>query len=206
MSGHTNDRPILAAGSWKTNGEMIADAAELYFPPEPCTVLDPTYGRGKWWTVYRPPLLYPHDIARDGVDFRDLPYVDDNFDAVAFDPPYVSVGGRKTTTLLDHHDRYGLTNAPRSPRGVQRLIEDGFQEATRVTRPGGVILVKCQDYISSGKLWPGTYHTTDFGFRLGLELLDRWEFLGNGHRPQPKGRRQVHARRNYSTLLIWRKP
>src|SRR3546814_9896510 len=118
--------PVLAADTWRTNADLIADVARLgHLRPEWRTV-DPTYGRGLWWQSWRPGELVTHDLRLDGVDFRDLPHDDDSFDAVAFDPPYVSVGGRKTTGMADLHDRFGLTDAPTSPAGLQELIDDGL--------------------------------------------------------------------------------
>lgn len=195
---------VLAADTWRTNGHLVADIARLGYLNADDHVLDPTFGRGLWWTVWQPKHLTVHDLRIDGTDFRDLPYDDATFDAVAFDPPYVSVGGRKTTTIPDMHDRFGLTDAPTSPAGVQELINDGLTETTRVLRPKGVLLVKCQDYISSGKLWPGTHLTLNHAFTLNLNLIDRLEHIGRP-RPQPAGRRQVHARRNLSTMLIFRR-
>lgn len=198
---------ILAASPWRNNSELIADVARLGYLDG--MVLDPTYGKGNWWTIYRPPRLACCDIHGDGVmkvDFTDMPFEDNTFDAVAFDPPYVSVGGRSTSTIQGMHAAYGLTNAPTSPGGVQSLIEDGMKECVRVLRPGGYLLVKCQDYVSSGKLWEGTFYTQEYAKRhLGLETCERFEHYGPV-RPQPPGRRQVHARRNLSTLFVFRKP
>lgn len=196
---------MLAASSWPTNAHMIEDCARLGYLKYEDRVLDPTYGRGVWWQRWRPTVLVTHDIRQDGVDFRDLPYEDDEFDAAVFDPPYVSVGGRKTTGLPDMHDRFGLGDAPGSPAGVQALINGGLVEVARVVKPRGLVLVKCQDYISSGKFWPGTHKTTAYALGLGLEIVDRLEHVA-GVRPQPPGRRQVHARRNLSTLLVFRVP
>lgn len=220
--------PVLAAHSWRTNAELIADVAELYLDRS-WRILDPTFGRGIWWNAWAPSAelggeLVTHDLRIDGTDFRELPHDDATFDAVAFDPPYVAAGGRATSTLgarrgpvengrgplrrtregSDFHDRYGMTEAPNTPAGVQQLIDDGLAEAARVVRPGGVVLVKCQDYVSSGKLWPGTHLTLTRALELDLELVDRLEHLA-GKRPQPPGRRQVHARRNLSTLFVLRR-
>lgn len=202
------DFPVLAACNWPTNGDLIADVAVLYMQPDD-RVLDATYGRGLWWTKYRPELLVTNDIvhgrADHAYDFRHLaPIWADCFDVVAYDPPYVCVGGRDTSTIPDFHDRYGLTTAPKSPRELQHLMQQGLDEMNRVTRPGGLILMKCQDYVSSGKLWPGTHYSLNWASSLGLELVDRFEHIG-GARPQPPNRRQVHARRNLSTLFVFRK-
>src|SRR5690606_27767225 len=43
---------VLAAHRWRNNAEMIADVAKLgYITGD---VLDTTYGRGGFWTVYMP--------------------------------------------------------------------------------------------------------------------------------------------------------
>lgn len=204
-------RPVLAATPWLNNAEMIADCHRLGYLRDEWLTLDPTYGRGKWWSLYRPPGLVTHDLRLDGVDFRNLPHGDEIFEAVAFDPPYVSVGGRRTTRMPEFHDAYGMSAAPSSPQGVQELIDDGVVEMHRVLAPAGLLLVKCQDYISSGRLWLGTHHTLTHALEVGFDVVDRLEHIG-GVRPQPARWRkdgtpvaQVHARRNLSTLFVLRK-
>lgn len=196
--------PVLAAHTWPTNADLIADVARIGYLKEDDHVLDPTYGRGLWWSKWRPAELVTHDLQLDGVDFRHLPHEDGSFDAVAYDPPYVCVGGRKTTGLADMHNRYGLTDAPTSPAELQALINAGLYEAHRVVRPRGVVLLKCQDYVSSGRLWLGTHYTIVEALNLGFDVWDRFEHV-SGVRPQPPGRRQVHARRNLSTLFVLKK-
>lgn len=222
---------ILAADNWPTNAELISDVASLYFPTDPL-VLDATFGRGIWWRKYRPTRLITSD--RDPAkqvaphlyaDFRRMPFASKTFDVVAYDPPYVCVGGRTTTTIPDFHERFGIDAAPKTPRALQALINDGLAEMSRVVKSGGLILVKCMDYISSGKLQIGTYHTLDHGVKLGLKVVDKFDHIGPV-RPQPErtrkhdicngkgceicdnGRvpsRQIHARRNVSTLFVFQK-
>lgn len=195
--------PVLAASKWRTNAELIVDVVRLGHIGATDVVLDPTYGRGVWWKAWRPDHLVTHDIVLDGVDFRHLPEPADLFDVVAFDPPYVSVGGRATTTIPDMHHRFGLTDAPHTPAGVQEQINDGLSEALRVLRPRGICLVKCKDYVSSGRLWLGTHHTVAHALSIGFEPVDKLEHIGSPG-PQPTGRRVVHARRNLSTLFVLR--
>jgi hypothetical protein len=206
VQGTKEDGPVLAATRWKSNAELIRDLNEKlhYLNPKQRT-LDPTYGKGTWWKLYTPPNLVQHDILLDGVDFRHLPEENESFDAIGFDPPYVSVGGRKTSTLIDFNERYGLRDAPQSPQLLQGMINEGLVEMNRVLAKRGVLLVKCQNYISSGKLWLGEHHTLKTCLDLGLECVEVLHHVGNV-RAQPARARQVHARNNSSTMFVLRKP
>lgn len=202
--------PVLAATAWNTNADMILDCVQLGYLRKEWLTLDPTYGKGNWWTKWEPDLLVKSDInpqapCMDPADFTSLPYATNAFDVVTFDPPYVCIGGRKTGSMQDMHAAYGMTDAPKSPAELQALINAGLAECRRVVKPGGLILVKMQDYISSGKFWNGTYRTQRWAEYLFLETIDRLEHVAKAPRPQPAGRRQVHARRNLSTLLVLQK-
>lgn len=207
MSTHTQTQH-LAAACFESNAHLIHVCAELGYLQADWLTLDPTYGRGNWWNDWCPNDLVKHDLANDGVDFRDLPYEDDVFDAAVFDPPYVCVGGRKTSSpeIESMYDSYGLIAAPKRPVDLQFLINDGLLEVARVVKPRGFILAKCQDYISSGKFFPGTHYTICCALDAGLEYHDRLEYIVEKPRPQPKRKRQLHARRNLSTLLVFRAP
>ncbi len=190
---------VLAAHDWPTNAELIRDVAELWLSRGVKT-LDSTYGKGGWWKEWRPFILRAHTD-----DFRDLPYNSASFGQVAFDPPYVSIGGRETSGMKEMHQRYGMDRTPKTPVELQYLINAGMTECVRVLRPDGVLVRKCQDYVSSGKLFPGTFHTLEHAInKCGLGLVDRFEHIGTP-RPQPRRRQQVHARRNLSTLFVFRK-
>ena len=192
---------VFAAASWTTNAHLIQDCHRLDYITDGDHVLDMTYGKGVWWRLWRPDGLVPHDT-----DFLDLPYLDESFDVVTFDPPYISPGGRKTSTIPDFNDRYGLKRSATTPAGVQMVINEGMALGMSKLRPGGLMLVKCMDYVSSGKLWLGTHYTLTYALNtLSMECVDRFEHVGRS-RPQPGGRRQVHARRNLSTLLVLKKP
>jgi hypothetical protein len=197
--------PILAANYWQNNAALIADCARLGYLRDTDHVLDPTYGKGNWWREFRPEKLTAHDITLDGIDFRALPYEDSTFDAAVFDPPYVCAGGRATTTIPEFHSAYGMTDAPRTPLALQNMNNAGLREVMRVVKPRAKVLVKCQDYVSSGKLWLGTHWTLTYALSIGFECWDRLEHIGSP-RPQPERERQYHARRNLSTLFVFVAP
>jgi hypothetical protein len=186
------------------NADVIAAAARLYAKPGD-RVLDATYGRGLWWTKYRPERLVAHDKKRDGVDFRALPYDDDVFDLGAFDPPYISTGNRETSTIPGFYDAYGLGEL-KGWASCFDLATYGLCEYARVVRPGGFIWVKTMDFVESGQKRWGHRHVLAVADRLGLKQED--EFIHDkGPGPQPlHGREQKHAHAAHSFLVVLRKP
>ena len=210
---------VLSATAWRTNAELIAAIAPLYLARDMAAV-DVTYGLGRWWTLWRPDELVAHDLdpaKGDGVDFTALPEADGTYDLAAFDPPYVAPGGRDTmgaaTAAMSH--AFGMTTSSTTPAGNQQHIEAGLAELYRVLKPStrrnepevGIALVKVQDYITSGRLFDAVFQTTAAALDLGFIVLDRFELITSGG-PQPStnrdgtARRQVHARRNHSTMLV----
>jgi SAM-dependent methyltransferase len=202
----TAPTPVLAATAWRSNAELIEAVHQLGYISIDDLVLDPTWGLGRWWTLFRPTKLAGTDLDPEksptgtSVDFTDLPFLDRTFDVVAFDPPY-KLNGTPTASV---DARYGV-HVVRSRDDRHQLILDGITECTRVLRAGGRLLVKCQDQVNGGKVrWQTDLFTRHAVDHLGLEKVDALHLLA--YRPQPEGRRQVHARRNLSTLLIFVKP
>jgi hypothetical protein len=201
---------IFAAHAWKNNAELITACHALGYLKDDDKVLDPTCGRGRWWTQWKPADLTTHDVLIDDTDFRDLSdlYDDHAFDAIAYDPPYVPRGGQTASARMqDFNERYGrVINT--TPASIQQLIDDGLTEMVRLVKPKGIILVKCQSYIWAGKYWPGAHYTLAHGLDLGCTLVDQFQHV-TSPRPQPPRTRkdgklavQQHARNNYSTLLV----
>jgi hypothetical protein len=194
---------VLVAQKWRDNAELIEAVFDMHVWPRvkhraACQVADVTYGKGTWWKGWWkvPPFGYDlvkHDIKIDGVDFRKLPEADGTFDVVAFDPDYVAPGGRKTSTITEFNERYGLDGEYESPAQLQEIMNDGLTECARVLRPQGLILMKCTDYISSGNPWLGEFESIKHGLSIGLRVHDKFVHVSSP-RMQPKERtRKCHA-------------
>ena len=133
------------------NAELMAAVAPMYLTG---SVLDVTYGKGKWWDRVKPEPFAAHDLfTLDGVDFRALPEADRSFDTVCFDPPYVSAGGDPTKGGINLHESYGIghkkmvalaPDATNRTDRVEALILAGLSECLRVARR--FVLVKCMEY------------------------------------------------------------
>ena len=203
--------PVETVITEKRNGPMIATVAELWIN-DADFVVDTTFGLGNWWTSYRPTNFVAHDLdpaKGDGVDFRRLPEATGSVDVVAFDPPYISIGGRDTSTVHDLLSRYGLSSAPKSTSELDEMIADGIQEAARVLKPRtGRLLLKSMNYVKSGKHHPGHLIALNNCLSNGyFIILDEFvHYSGTGPQPKlnPDGtpRRQVHARAAHSFLTV----
>lgn len=189
---------ILAADT-RSNGSLMADCARLGYLGG--IVCDMTYGMGRFWIDYRPEHLIAYDIDEAcgvGVaDFRSLPLADKSVDTAVFDPPYKANGTSTGFGPSALDAGYGVDKY-RTANDRLTLMYEGLAEALRIARR--YVLVKCQDQITSGKLEPQTYHMWEFATYNGARMVDLLHVLGS--RPQPPGTRQVHARRNYSSLLV----
>lgn len=116
------------------------------------TVLDMCCGSRVFWFDRKDPRVVFCDIrvgtfqmtdrtieVRPDVqaDFRQLPFADETFEMVVFDPPHVSRAGPRS--LLRH--KYGVLNKETWREDLRK----GFSEAFRVLRPGGTLIFKWND-------------------------------------------------------------
>lgn len=200
---------VYAYQPWRSNAHLIRDGVvPLGYLRKEWEVLDPTHGtEGGFWTLWRPDHLEAHDIKTTGVDYRNLPREwKGRFDACTFDPRY-KLNGRGTPEV---DARYGAEEYA-SVEAVRDSMTDGLISCWYVTKPGGFILVKCQDQVSGGKVRWQTDWMTGTASALRMAKVDRFDMLRS--RPQPPRTRkdgkpsvQQHARRNSSTLLVFQKP
>ena len=197
---------VQACGPWQNNAQLIRDGVvPLGYLASWMKVLDPTYGQGRFWTLWRPERLITCDIDPSkspigyALDFTAMPFDDSIFDAVVFDPPYKLNG---TGGSVTSDEAYGVADRT-SWQDRHSLIKLGIAECQRVCAPSGYVLVKCMDQVCSGHVRWQTDEFSAHAQSLGLRKVDRFDLLSS--RPQPPGRRQIHARRNYSTLLVFKK-
>lgn len=185
---------ILSATKWANNSDLIADCQRLGYIKG--RVLDPTYGLGNFYNVYRPDNLVTGDLITPAdmtLDFTSLPFPNHSFDTVIYDPPYKLNG--TPTDYVD--DRYGVGAYTRWQDRMALMIR-GQVECARVVKKGGFLLTKCMDQVVSGKV---RFQSDILTNVTTLEKVDELLFLTNP-REQPHAR-QVHSRRNYSTLLVF---
>lgn len=186
-----------------TNADLFPDILDTYVP-KGSFVVDVTWGRGVFWRNVNTAdyNLVATDLVRDGVDCRSLPYRDECMDAVVLDPPYIHTSGSIKESLAKCYRNNDSTQF-KNFEDVKQLYRDAIVEARRVLKPKGILIVKCQDTIESGK--PRWIHNEIMG-STGFICEDVFVLVQQS-KPMISSRWKVirHARKNHSYFIVLRK-
>lgn len=197
-----------------SNADIFPQILELHVP-DGAKIADVTYGTGVFWKnvdLSRYELI-PSDIAT-GVDCRALPYASESLDVVVLDPPYMEgllrtnkkhkAGSGAYSAFREYYSNGNeVSTGPKWHAAVTDLYYRAGEEAFRVLKDNGVMIVKCQDEVSANRQW-----------LTHVEIINRYEALGFYTkdlfvvvRPNKAGisrlKKQVHARKNHSYFLVF---
>jgi len=202
---------LVLSAFLKGNDQAFPEILGLYVRPG-SVVADVTYGQGVFWR-HVPPRLYDvraTDIRR-GVDCRKLPYKSGEIDCVVFDPPYMhSPGGTAHVSVANnpfekHYRNNGTGNRTESKyhEAVLDLYRDGGQEAYRVLKERGVLIVKCQDEVCANRQRFTHVEIMRMYEEIGYTAEDLFVIVRNNHPGVSRMVKQVHARKNHSYFLVF---
>ena len=179
----------------RNNEEIFPLILSLYVPIG-SEIADVTYGKGVFWKKVNPSDYNLHftDI-KTGVDCRNLPYENCSMDCVVIDPPYMEGFYRRNSdhlagngTFSSFREAYSdgsiyeqKKDTPKYHDAVLDMYYSAGCEAVRVLKSKGIMIVKCQDEVSANK-----QHLTH------VEIISTLK-------------KQVHARKNHSYFLVFRK-
>lgn len=159
------ERVIVNALLYDPEPELVADGGEKVGSGTNRSVseeiLDATCGGRSIWhdnhkehnnALYidkreREPGFHGHEGRTYGIDpdevqdFRDLPYADQSFNLVVFDPPHVIRDGGMEDLAGQVQKKYGALHA----ETWQHDLRQGFEELWRVLTPGGTLVFKFAD-------------------------------------------------------------
>lgn len=204
----TNDLVFSSYAS--TNQEVFPKIIEL-FVPKGSTVADVTYGKGVFWRnipkgEYE---LLATDI-KDGVDCRSLPHDDSSLDCVVLDPPYMHTPGGTAHVNHQNYENYYQNNAcsangSKYHEAVLDLYFAAAKEARRVLKPKGVLILKCQDEVCANKQRLTHVEIINELVRHGFLVEDLFVITRLNRPGVSRMLKQVHARKNHSYFLVFRR-
>lgn len=99
-------------------------------------------------------------------DFTDLPFTDNSFPLVVFDPPHLT-SAKETAWLVK---KYGKLD-----KSWPKMLHDGFTECMRVLKPDGVLIFKWSEHdIPAEKVWRAIGQKPLFGHHSGKKSGTFW--------------------------------
>ncbi len=103
-------------------------------------------------------------------DFTNMPYPDDSFRMVVFDPPHLKYSGSKKELDGWQMMKYGALSPD-----WQDIIRKGFAECFRVLMPGGFLIFKWNETdIKVSEILKLTPHKPIFGHKSGKRSNTHW--------------------------------
>ena len=206
----TND--LVFSAFVESNDRVFPQVLGLYVA-DGSIVADVTYGKGVFWRNI-PQSRYDlraTDILK-GIDCRNLPYVDGEIDCVVLDPPYMHTPGGTAHTTQPAFERHYRNNGTgrqtkrKYHEAVLDLYIEAGEEAFRVLRDRGVLIVKCQDEVCANRQRFTHVEIMESYSRIGFVAEDLFVVIRNNRPGVSRIIRQVHARKNHSYFLVFWKP
>jgi hypothetical protein len=203
--GRENPSTGVYTSVWGDSADVIERVAALYFKPGD-EIADLTYGKGAFWRKIDTAQyeFYPSDVItcpQALYDVRELPYRDDSFDVDVLDLPFSHNPGRCS---FESNYRNVETTEGLNHDGIMQLYEAGMTEAMRILKPNGLLLLKCQDEIESGKQRWSHIEVYEIAKRLGMVVQDLF-VMTQKHDPMIQRPDQKHARKNHSFFWLFKK-
>lgn len=175
--------------------EVLADLVRVCWPGA-VSILDPTYGRGGFYSASFPchcagdrSLARAQDLV---LDFTALPFASHAWGVVIFDPPF-------QPATVDGIIGSRFTKPVKGIAALEQLVRMGASESYRVARRG--IVIKLQDYIHDHKpVWMSSW--------VRAELGEPYEVVHVVRRAKLRAAnwgRQLSAYRNHSTFMAFSK-
>lgn len=117
-----------------------------------------------WWKddYVRPCVVDPDILA----DFTALPFADQTFHLVVFDPPHLEGLSEKSWARM----KYGTLSGD-----WETMLKDGFDECMRVLKPNGTLIFKWSEVrIPTAKVLEVIGHEPLFGHKSGKKSNTHW--------------------------------
>lgn len=183
---------------------IIKDIMRLYLKGQPFDA-DVTYSTGKMWKNLPQPA-YKYDIEPQTDDTiqascDQLPIEQESLRSIMFDPPFIPSHSPGNAGKIK-----GRFSSFKNLDEMLWLYNKALGEFLRVLVPGGVLVFKCQDQVSSGKNHIVHVDIINFARAYQYQQLDLF-VLGSHHTmTSSTWKTQQHARKNHCYFLVFQTP
>lgn len=169
--------------------------------------LDATYSTGRMWRGGLPEPAIKMDLQPQSTnvleaDSRDIPLPDASVSSVMFDPPFVM---KNTTTREPNGIIESRFSGYGTPAKLWSMYRDSLHEFSRILRPGGILVFKNQDVVSSGKNQWSHIKIYSMATAAGFTARDLFVLGRKNVLWSPNMRNQKHARKNHCFYWVLEK-
>ena len=191
--------------------EILSNIISLYVPSGQIE-LDPCYSKGVFYKdgiVPEPKIkmdISPQLTDVKQCDCRNLPFDDGSISSIIFDPPFLATTGAslyKDDNNNIINKRFGVYE---SEAALHSMFYDSLKEFYRVLVNDGILIVKCQDKISSGKSYMSHVYIANMAEEVGYYIEDLFILLAKSRIVADwQLKNQQHARKFHSYFWVMRK-
>ena len=224
---HSTDEEELVYSAYVAGNREVFPRILSLHVSDGAEIADVTYGKGVFWryvnesayTVLKSDIEYQGDEpdVQTGIDCRELPYEDESLDCVVLDPPYMEgfyrskgekagAGSHDSFRSAYSNGREVSTKYQGSSKWHGAVVEMYLlagQEAHRVLKEEGVLIIKCQDAVSANRQWLTHVELVNEYEKYGFYAKDLFVTMRN-NKPSVSGlHNQVHARKRHSYFLVF---
>jgi SAM-dependent methyltransferase len=195
---------------WDGNdADLLERMLDFYPHRAPRRILDATVNSGRFWVGSRRPVIgldidpiHHPDVVADNCR---MPFKDQSFDVVVYDPPHIPNQGQDKSK--DFNTRFGLVLKSPAHNGYNfsHLYPPFVKEAHRVLKDGGVMFCKIADYVHGHRFQWAHVDLIRAAESVGFCACDCIVKTRKGPIVSPRWKRAHHARRHHCYWLVFRK-
>jgi len=194
---------------YDNNHDVIMNIMKLYKIDQ--FELDCTYSKGSFWKNLKEPKiktdLIPLDDSTILADSEALPFENNSIESIMYDPPFVICGKKYK------ENKEGSSVIAKRFTGYQTYGElkenyyNTLSELHRITKEGGLVVMKTQDTVSGGKNHFTHVMVMQMALSLGFYPRDLFILTAKGriHSFGAKWHKQEHARKHHSYFWVFEK-
>jgi hypothetical protein len=171
--------------------------------------LDPTYSTGNFYKGEVPEPTLKSDVRPQTedvieMDCRELVYKTGTIRSIIFDPPFLATRGPSLRGSSGNEiaRRFTVFNDEKT---LHSFYSDALMEFYRVLAPGGFLVFKCQDKVSSGKQYFSHVYIHNWAISIGFYPKDLFIYVHKTRMVADWQRTQQHARKYHSYFWVFQK-
>jgi hypothetical protein len=191
------------------DAELLEQMLNFYPREKPERILDATVNGGRFWRGSKRPVIGMDMEAKHRPnlvgDNSSMPFFDDAFNVVVYDPPHIPNQGRDKSK--DFNVRFGLVvrSAKENGYSFAHTYPPFLREAYRVLRREGILFCKISDYVHHHRYHWAHVDLIMAARQVGFYPCDCIIKVRKGPIIDPKWKTAHHTRRQHCYWLVFRK-